>query len=137
MQKAERLQTITKLVSTTAVKRQEELLGLLNRSGYSVTQASVSRDLDELGITKVDGRYTLPTTRIDTEGTRTLRLQRAGDNLIVAKCAPGMASAAAVRIDGLNLTEIVGTIAGDDTIFIAVADASDQKTVIKTIMEIF
>lgn len=137
MKKSGRLKAIADLVSSVSVTRQEQLLGLLTKSGYSVTQASVSRDLDELGITKVDGRYTLPKKPITATEAEALTLRRAGDNLIVARCAPGMASAAAVRIDALDLSEIVGTIAGDDTIFIAVADAADQKTVIRKIMEIY
>lgn len=137
MQKSQRLRRIADLVSSTSITRQGQLIGLLTGSGYKVTQASVSRDLDELGITKIDGRYTLPKKQIDAADSEVLRLLRAGDNLIVARCSPGMASAAAVRIDALNLCEIVGTIAGDDTIFIAVGDAADQKAVIRKIMEAY
>jgi transcriptional regulator of arginine metabolism len=66
-----------------------------------------------------------------------LGLETAGENLIVAKCESGLASAVAVRIDSAKIAEIVGTIAGDDTIFIAVKDAKSQKAITKKIWEIF
>ena len=66
-----------------------------------------------------------------------LSLNTAGENMIVAKCESGLASAVAVRIDAAGISEIVGTIAGDDTIFVAVKDKDNQKTVIKKIWEVF
>jgi transcriptional regulator of arginine metabolism len=137
MERSSRLKTITALVSSQPITHQGQLLGLLSGSGYKVTQASVSRDLDRLGIRKVGGRYSLPEKRLDSTGSEKLTLHRAGDNLVIARCAPGMASAAAVRIDALRLSEVVGTIAGDDTIFIAVAGPEEQRTVTKKIMEMY
>ncbi len=64
-------------------------------------------------------------------------LEVAGENLIAAKCGSGLASAICVQIDRAKITEIVGTIAGDDTIFIAVKDYKSQKKVLKTIRELF
>lgn len=64
-------------------------------------------------------------------------LETAGPNIIVARCSPGLASAAAVRIDEAGIDEIAGTIAGDDTIFIAVRDEKVQKAAIKKIWESF
>ncbi|MCA1556613.1 MAG: arginine repressor, partial [Acidobacteria bacterium] len=61
----------------------------------------------------------------------------AGDALVVARCEPGLASAVAVQIDGAHLAEIVGTLAGEDTIFIAVAEHKAQRTVIKKIWGLF
>jgi transcriptional regulator of arginine metabolism len=61
----------------------------------------------------------------------------AGDHLVVAKCLPGLASAVAVEIDRAGIAEIVGTLAGEDTIFIAVADRKGQRAAVKKIWELF
>jgi transcriptional regulator of arginine metabolism len=66
-----------------------------------------------------------------------INLVTAGENLIVANCESGLASAVAVRIDNAKVSELVGTIAGDDTIFLAVKDAKSQKSAIKKIWELF
>lgn len=136
MLKAERHRTIVDLISTRVVSRQDELSSLLREKGYQVTQASISRDLEELGIAKVSGRYSLPRKSFNDSAGEHIALTPAGENLIVAKCRPGLASAMAVRIDAAPIPEIIGTIAGDDTIFIAVADLDAQKTVIRKILEL-
>jgi transcriptional regulator of arginine metabolism len=137
MQKEQRQTTILKLIGARQIGRQEELAELLEKKGFSVTQSSVSRDLLDLGIVKVHGHYTLPRKPRNGVAFGLLNLETAGDNLIVAKCESGLASAVAVRIDDAGIDEIVGTIAGDDTIFIAVKDKGEQKGVIKQIWEIF
>lgn len=137
MQKEQRQTAILKLISTRHIGRQEELTELLEKKGFSVTQSSVSRDLLDLGIIKANGFYALPQKPRNAIAFGLLSLKTAGENLIVAKCEPGLASAVAVRIDSVNIEEIVGTIAGDDTIFIAVGGKDEQKVVIKKIWEIF
>ncbi len=137
MQKEQRQTAILKLITGKQIAKQEELADLLEKKGFNVTQSSVSRDLDELGIIKLNGFYALPNKPRNAIAFGLLALETAGENLIVAKCESGLASAIAVKIDGANLSEIVGTIAGDDTIFIAVKNKDDQKTVIKRIWEIF
>ena len=137
MQKGVRQSAIIKLISAKQIGTQEELSELLERKGYSVTQSSVSRDLDELGIVKANGFYALPQKPRNAIALGLLSLETAGENLIVAKCESGLASAIAVRIDSVNIEEIVGTIAGDDTIFIAVKDLKEQKVVLKKIWEVF
>jgi transcriptional regulator of arginine metabolism len=137
MQKAQRQTAILKLISAKPISRQEELAELLEKKGFSVTQSSVSRDLLDLGIVKIHGHYALPQKPRNAVAFGLLELKTAGDNLVVAKCESGLASAIAVRIDAANIEEIVGTIAGDDTIFIAVRDKDEQKTAIKKIWEIF
>lgn len=137
MQKEQRQTAILKLITSKSIGRQEELAEFLEKKGYSVTQSSVSRDLVELGIIKVNGFYALPQKPRNAVALGLLRLDAAGEILVVAKCEPGLASAVAVRIDGANISEIVGTIAGDDTIFIAVKDRTDQKAVIKKVWEFF
>ncbi len=137
MHKADRLNKILNVIAAKPIARQDELGRLLRKNGFSVTQASISRDLDELGVIKVNGVYSLPHATVARDTFGLSGLSPAGDNLIVAKCAPGLASAAAVRIDAARLNEIVGTIAGDDTIFIAVSSVKEQKIVIKKLWELF
>ncbi len=137
MQKGVRQSAIIKLIRANQIGTQEELSELLEKKGYSVTQSSVSRDLGELGIIKVNGFYSLPQKPRNAVAIGLLSLETTGENLVVAKCEAGLASAIAVRIDAANINEIVGTIAGDDTIFIAVKDAKEQKAAIKKIWEMF
>ena len=137
MQKEQRQTTILKLITSEQIGRQEELAEMLEKKGFNVTQSSVSRDLDELGIIKLHGFYALPNKPKNAIAFGLTALETAGENLIVAKCEAGLASAIAVKIDGANIREIIGTIAGDDTIFIAVKNKDDQKAVIKTVWELF
>ena len=137
MQKLQRHKTIQKLITGRRISRQEELAELLEDKGFSVTQSSVSRDLDELEIVKVGGFYALPQKPRNAVPFGLLSLKSAGENLIVAKSESGLASAVAVRIDDAKIDEIVGTIAGDDTIFIAVKELKAQKPAMKKIWEIF
>lgn len=129
--------TIAKFISDGQIGRQEELVALLNEIGFVVTQSSVSRDLDELEIIKASRFYAVPKKPENTVAFGLLSLDTAGENMIVARCESGLASAVAVKIDGAKISSIVGTIAGDDTIFIAVKNRNEQKTVIKKIWEIF
>lgn len=125
------------LIRAGRVGTQEELTERLERAGFPATQSSVSRDLVEMGIIKRRGRYALPGPTNGAAARGLLSLDMAGDALVVARCEPGMASAVAVEIDGARFPEIVGTIAGEDTIFIAVNERKAQRTVIKKIWELF
>ena len=136
MLKKERQQKILNLIRARPIGTQEDLRVQLERSGVAATQSSVSRDLEELGVVKHHGRYALPHANGDsTRGL--LSLDTAGDILIVAKCLPGRASAVAVEIDDAAVPEIVGTLAGEDTIFIAVRDQKAQRVSMKKIWEMF
>lgn len=136
MLKRERQKKILNLIRARPIGTQEALRSQLERAGVSATQSSVSRDLEELGVVKHHGRYALPHSNGDT--TRGLvSLDVAGEVLVVARCLPGRASAVAVEIDDAAIPEIVGTLAGEDTIFIAVRDLRGQRTATKKIWEIF
>ena len=125
------------MISAERIASQAELAARLRAKNIEATQASISRDLDELGVIKASGVYTVP-QKPRAEGFYGLvGLRPSGDSLVVAKCGSGLASAAAVRIDAARIPEIVGTIAGDDTIFIAVKDAAAQRQVMKKVWEIF
>ena len=133
MNKRERQQKILSLIRARPVGTQEDLRQLLEKSGVPATQSSVSRDLEELGVVKQHGHYTLPRTNgAPTRGL--LSLDHAGDSLVIARTVPGLASAVAVEIDAAAIPEIVGTIAGEDTIFIAVRD---QRSTIKKVWKLF
>ena len=136
MNKRDRQQKILSLIQAKPIGTQEDLRSLLERSGVPATQSSVSRDLEELGVVKQHGHYTLPRTNGAT--TRGLvSLDHAGEALVIARTIPGLASAVAVEIDAAALPEIVGTIAGEDTIFIAVRESKAQKATIKKVWKLF
>ena len=136
MNKRERQQKILGLIQAKPIGTQQDLRALLERAGVPATQPSVSRDLEELGIVKQHGHYTLPRAN-GTSARGLLSLDHAGDGLIIARTLPGLASAVAVEIDAAALADVVGTIAGEDTIFIAVRDAKAQRTTVKKVWELF
>lgn len=136
MLKRKRQKRILNLIRAQPIGTQEALRAHLERAGVPATQSSVSRDLEELGVVKHHGRYALP--HANGDATRGLiGLEVAGEVLVVAKCLPGRASAVAVEIDDAAIPEIVGTLAGEDTIFIAAHDQKSQRAAIKKIWEIF
>jgi transcriptional regulator of arginine metabolism len=137
MHKTKRQQKIISLINGRRVGTQQELTALLERAGFVATQPSVSRDLVELGVVKSNGHYTLPRAAVGASRRGLLGLETAGDALVVAKCEPGLASAVAVEIDRAGMAEIVGTLAGEDTVFIAVRERKAQRAVVKKVLELF
>jgi transcriptional regulator of arginine metabolism len=137
MLKNARQKRILSLIRARRIGTQEELTELLERAGVVATQSSVSRDLVELGVVKQHGHYSVPQATNGASARGLLSLDVAGDALVVAKCEPGMASAVAVEIDRGAIPEIVGTLAGEDTIFIAVADRKAQRAAVRKIWELF
>ena len=137
MNKRERQQKILGLIKAKPIGTQEDLRALLERAGVVATQSSVSRDLEELGVVKHHGHYTLPRTNDGAAARGLVSLEHAGDSLVIARTVPGLASAVAVEIDAAPIEEIVGTIAGEDTIFIAVRDAKSQRAAVKEIWRLF
>src|SRR6476619_1555601 len=136
MNKRDRQQTILSLIHAKPIGTQADLRTLLERAGVPATQSSVSRDLEELGVVKHHGHYTLPRTN-GGAARGLVSLDQAGDSLVIARTVPGLASAVAVEIDAAAIPEIVGTIAGEDTIFIAVREAKAQRTTMKKIWTLF
>lgn len=137
MKKSKRQQKIIDLITAKNISTQEELSELLEKSGIFVNQSSISRDLDKLGVVKINSFYALPQVQHETNAFGLLGIETAGENMIVVKCEPGVASAVAVLIDREKIAEIVGTIAGDDTIFIAVKENRQQKIVVRKVWEMF
>src|SRR5918999_5230946 len=136
MNKRERQQKILSLIQAKPISTQEDLRALLEKSGVPATQSSVSRDLEELGVVKHHGHYTLPRTN-GAAARGLLSLDQAGDCLVIARTMPGLASAVAVEIDAAAIPEIVGTIAGEDTIFIAVPERKAQRAAVRKVWELF
>jgi transcriptional regulator of arginine metabolism len=136
MQKSTRQRKILSLIQARPIGTQADLKAHLERAGVPATQSSVSRDLEELGVLKHKGRYTLPRAN-GAAAHGLLGLDLAGDVMVVAHTELGLASAVAVQIDAAAIPEIIGTLAGEDTIFIAVTDRKAQRVVIKKVWEIF
>ncbi len=124
---------LAKIIREQTVGRQIELVDLLRKRGHAATQSSVSRDLRELGVAKQGQRYVLPDAaaapKSDLSTVRHFVRARlnAGANLIVLKTKIGAAQSVAVAIDAVDWPEVVGTISGDDTIFIATRGARDRR----------
>lgn len=133
----DRQRSLTEIISNGRLKSQAEIVRQLKKKGFSVTQASVSRDLERLRARKESGIYRIGNIGrlASTFGAVTLTLS--GENMIVARCGSGLASALAVRIDALKLREIAGTIAGDDTVFIAMISRSAQLRAMKRLKDLF
>jgi transcriptional regulator of arginine metabolism len=136
MQKNLRQRKILSLIQAKPFGTQAELRDSLERAGVPATQSSLSRDLEELGIVKHRGHYTVPRSN-GAAGRGLLSIDLSGDNLVIARTEPGMASAVAVQIDGAAISEIVGTLAGEDTIFIAVREKKAQRVAMKRIWQLF
>lgn len=136
MRKSLRQRKLLSLVRAKPFANQAALRDSLERAGFPTTQSSLSRDLEELGIVKHRGHYAIP--KANGRAARgLLSLDLCGENLVIARTEPGLASGVAVEIDGAVISEIVGTLAGEDTIFIAVGDAKAQRTAMKKIWELF
>src|SRR5438477_5657028 len=118
MLKRDRQKKILNLIRAKPIGTQEALREQLERTGVSATQSSVSRDLEELGIVKHDGRYSLPHSNGDlTRGL--VALDVAGAVLIVAGCLPGRASAVGVVVGDAAIPQIVRTVDGEDAAVVA------------------
>jgi transcriptional regulator of arginine metabolism len=136
MQKTLRQKKLLSLIKARPFATQAELRDSLERAGVPTTQSSLSRDMEELGVVKHRGHYTMPKAH-GAAARGLLSLDLAGDNLVIARTEAGHASSVAVEIDGAALDEIVGTLAGEDTIFVAVRDQKAQRVAMKRIWELF
>ncbi len=141
--KKKRHELIINYIKNNNVSRQEEIIKMLLENGYNVTQATISRDIKELKIIKEhfgknDIRYAV-SEKIDNDDNYKMIFRRSAIsadtamNIIVVKCYSGTANAACIALDSMNLPGVVGTIAGDDTIFVACKDVSATTNIISTI----
>jgi len=130
--RARRREAILEILEQQPVAKQSDFVSLLNARGVEATQSSVSRDLRELGITKLTDGYAQinageAMADADVPEGFIRDIQTAGANLTVIQTATGAAARVALSLDRSNWPEIVGTISGDDTIFVATKTAGDQK----------
>ncbi|MBQ7596977.1 MAG: arginine repressor [Clostridia bacterium] len=139
--KKNRQEAILSLIESENVSTQEELMRALNALGYSVTQATVSRDIKALKLVKVplsQGKYRYAPAKSEThEASDKFHaiLKNSGrsvdfaGNMVVVKCFSGMANAACAAVDALIEERIVGTLAGDDTFFVLCRDETAAQTI--------
>lgn len=146
--KTNRHAKIVELINTYHIETQEELAERLNREGFQVTQATVSRDIRDLKLMKVptDGgrqKYAIGHSSENSMGERYIRVLKEGyhsmdmaQNILIVKTVSGMAMAVAAAIDAMKWQEVVGCIAGDDTIMCAIRTVEDTYVVMEKIKKI-
>jgi transcriptional regulator of arginine metabolism len=138
-----RRELILGIISTRRVETQEELVATLHEAGAEASQASVSRDIQALGLVKIGGQWALPSPAEHGHNPAEERIRSyllevaaAGTNLLVLKTPPGEASGVALTFDHLALPGVVGSVAGDDTIFVAVSSAGAGRAVVRKLASI-
>lgn len=143
--KNKRHEKIIELINSQNIETQEELASKLNEEGFIVTQATVSRDIKKLDLIKVKApgnhqKYTLNSGIVHEKNDKLVRVLKdsitsmeQAQNIFVIKTVSGMAMAAAAAIDSLRLTEIIGSVGGDDTIICVCKDATKAKDAIEKI----
>lgn len=146
--KGRRLLKIKQLIAEHEIETQEQLLPLLHEAGFQVTQATVSRDINELRLIKIpigEGRYKYAMAN-QQRANPERKLKRAlidhfvhidaADNLVVMKCLPGTANAIGALIDNMSWSGLLGTICGDDTILLICRSTEEGEAIIERIFEI-
>ena len=146
MKKQERHQLIRNLVETRHIETQDDLAKALQESGYPVTQATVSRDIKQLHLYKEltpGGRYKYVFPRVHEIQNYSDRLSTifkesitsfvSAQNIVVIKTLPGLAPAVCSALDGMNIRNLAGTLAGDDTAFLAMFDAGAAEELCREI----
>lgn len=149
MSKKSRQSKIIEIISTNEVDTQEELAKVLNSCGFNVTQATVSRDIKELGLIKVNGikrKHKYAVTNYQTDNTHddkflnlfkncVVNIVRA-QNLVVVKTLGGNGNSAGVLVDRLQIKEVVGSVAGDDTLLIVTHSERDAEAVVAALKKL-
>ncbi len=143
--KAERQDKLLGIVRSNTVTTQTELSERLDQAGFPCTQVSVSRDIRELGLVKQSGQYVAPNEpkeNPELEGLASTlsgflkRVEIVGENLVVVKTLPGTSPSVAMLLDQVNWQGLKGTIAGDDTIFVAVENKKAGQTVSRNLRKL-
>ena len=146
--KTKRQSKILEVIYKNDIETQEELLAYLLDAGFAVTQATVSRDIREMKLTKISTengkqKYAALNDKVEDLSEKYVRVLRDGfvsmdiaQNILVIKTVSGMAGAVCASIDAMNLNEIVGSIAGDDTIMCAIRTTEDTVAIMKRLRKI-
>ncbi len=138
-----RREALRRIITRSPVGRQEDLVRLLGRAGHHATQSSVSRDLRELGVAKQGDRYVLPEESAPAlddfaaVAAFVRDLKPAGPCLTVIRTTAGASQSVAIVLDRAQWPEIVGTLSGDDTIFVATQGAAAQRRLIARLHQEF
>jgi transcriptional regulator of arginine metabolism len=131
-EKLQRHRVILDVLDRESIHNQEELRRLLSKMGLKVTQATLSRDLKELGVVKAvteEGSYKYTTARSTSPSDSPVLRCRLSGNLLVLKTQAGLAAAVAYRIDAMGLPEILGTVAGEDTLLVVLAEETPFRQI--------
>ena len=146
--KRERHEVVVDLINKYDIETQEELAAYLRQEGFDVTQATGSRDIRELKLSKISAgggrqKYIILSGDDTDLGDKYIRVLRDGfvsmnmaQNILVIKTVQGMAMAVAAAVDAMKLPEIVGCIAGDDTIMAAIKTVEDTRAVMEKLEDI-
>ena len=150
MSKNPRRQRIVELINAYELNTQDEIVNLLNNEGFAVTQATVSRDVKVLGLVKVKGvtknfKYAMPKKNEQSAVTEDkvitllktfiVSIQRA-KNLVVIKTLEGNGSSCGMAVDKIGMMEIIGSVAGDDTLLIVAGSDEDAEIIVKHFKEL-
>lgn len=145
--KNKRHRIIRDIVENQSIETQLQLTQELKKHGFDVTQATISRDIKELGLIKVVSgentfRYSLPTAVVVNNVDRSRRMFRdnvlkvaAAENIVLVKTLPGMASAVAACLDSMNWSSLLGSVAGDDTIFVLTPSRQRAQEIVKKLQD--
>lgn len=145
MTKKARLGEILKLIELYEIDTQEELTEKLNALGYNVSQATVSRDINELNLIKISGaekkyKYSKANISGDEIPSKIISLYKHvvlsvsyANNLIVIKTLGGNAGTAGMAIDAMRFPEVLGTVAGDDTLLVITKSNNDAETIVRSL----
>jgi len=132
---------ILKMVQKNMIRTQGDLQEMIKKRGFVATQATISRDIAALGLTKVFGVYKPPTDLTPPPNIgeyikgRINNVKTAGDNMVIILTNPGEAGSVGLALDKSRWPSIVGTIAGDDTVFVACKNAEHQQDILFRLKE--
>lgn len=144
MTKKERLNIILEVIKEYEVATQEELTEILNKKGLDVSQATISRDIKELNLIKAEGKTIkskyVKVDTIESVSPKIVELFKhvtvsitSVNNLIVIKTLSGNAGTAGMAIDGMHFPQVVGSIAGDDTLLVITKNEADAQIIVKSL----
>lgn len=141
LERHKRQDKLLKLIAAQPAWNQSELVEHMRQAGFEVTQSSISRDLREMGVVKVAGRYVTPTQLRGAESAKGLQryvqaIDLAGPHLVIVRTTSGSANLVAEMFDRQNISGVCGTLAGDNTIFIATKNKAAQARAVKNLKEI-
>ena len=129
----ERKSAIVRILRQHVCESQDEVVAYLRKDGFEIKQSSISRDFRDLGVAKVGGRYVAVQEDNSTTlfiGSKILSSIPVGDNLVVVRTETGAASIVALKFDQLDIAGVAGSLAGDDTVFIATSTKKAQRRVL-------